>query len=541
MRTIAVISVAAFVFVLAGPLTIEAQQSGWGRRAPLLEANSEMAVAELEGKIYVLGGYPSNRVSVRTVQVYDPLEDRWELTTPLPRPVNHPMAASVGGKLYFIGGQTTADGGGPFLNTVYEYDPETAAWTSRAPIPTARSGGVAAVIDEKIYVAGGRPPRGNDFAVYDPIQDSWTTLPDMPTDRNHIAGDAINGKMYVVGGRFGAGFTSAMTNVLEIYDPETNAWTTGAPMPTVRGGLNAVEANGCLHVWGGEGASGMFDEHEVYNPLTDSWVSLANMPIPVHGVTGAASVDGWIHLPGGGTSTGGSSGSTIHQVYQPQMSCRPPLEAGDANQDLTFDQRDIVQVQVAAKYLTGQTATWGEGDWNGAPGGEVGNPPIGDGFFQQLDIVAALGAGTYLTGPYAALRTGGQQSDGQTSIGYVANTGELWVDPPLGAELTSVNIDSASGIFTGAPAENLGGSFDNDTDNNIFKATFGSSFGSIRFGNVAQAGLSQAFLLSDLTVVGSLAGGGSLGDVDLNYVPEPTAMVLAVVGLLAVAAIRRAS
>ena len=34
----------------------------------------------------------------------------------------------------------------------------------------------------------------------------------------------------------------------------------------------------------------------------------------------------------------------------------------------------------------------------------------------------------------------------------------------------------------------------------------------------AQARLSQEFVLNDLTVVGSLAGGGDLGDVDLMYV-----------------------
>ena len=84
-------------------------------------------------------------------------------------------------------------------------------------------------------------------------------------------------------------------------------------------------------------------------------------------------------------------------------------------------------------------------------------------------------------------------------------------------ELTSINIDSASGIFTGQPAANLGGSFDNDTDKNIFKATFGSSFGAISFGNVAQPGLQADFLAQDLSVVGSLLGGGALGPVDLIY------------------------
>ncbi len=90
---------------------------------------------------------------------------------------------------------------------------------------------------------------------------------------------------------------------------------------------------------------------------------------------------------------------------------------------------------------------------------------------------------------------------------------------------------SAASIFTGDTAENLGGSFDNDADNIIFKATFGSSFGSLSFGKGAQPGLSEEFVASDLTVVGSLAGGGGLGDVDLIYVPEPSTLVLFVLGL----------
>ena len=208
------------------------------------------------------------------------------------------------------------------------------------------------------------------------------------------------------------------------------------------------------------------------------------------------------------------------------------LQAGDADQDFDFDQVDLVQVQVAAKYLSGQPATWGEGDWDGAPGGAVGSPPAGDGRFDQLDIVSALNAGVYLTGPYAAVASNGVESDGQTSVIYDPATGEVSVDAPAGVELTSINIDSAGGIFTGADAQNLGGSFDNDADNNIFKATFGGSFGSLSLGNVAQSGVSQEFLLADLSVVGSLQGGGDLGAVDLIYVPEPASCMLLVIGAI---------
>ena len=141
-----------------------------------------------------------------------------------------------------------------------------------------------------------------------------------------------------------------------------------------------------------------------------------------------------------------------------------------------------------------------------------------------------------------AIRTGGRPGDAQTSIVYDANTGEVAVDAPAGAELTSIIIDSAGGIFTGSAAANLGGSFDNDADLNIFKATFGGSFGSLSFGNVAQSGLSEEFVLGDLSVVGSLAGGGDLGNVDLVYVPEPsTALFLAVGLVIGITRIRHAN
>ena len=95
-------------------------------------------------------------------------------------------------------------------------------------------------------------------------------------------------------------------------------------------------------------------------------------------------------------------------IYREQIeeiiSPRPALRAGDADQDGDFDNLDIVQVLQRAKYLTGQLATWGDGDWNGAPGGSAGNPPLGDGLFNQLDIIAALNDRPWYVGPYAVVR-----------------------------------------------------------------------------------------------------------------------------------------
>lgn len=84
------------------------------------------------------------------------------------------------------------------------------------------------------------------------------------------------------------------------------------------------------------------------------------------------------------------------------------LQAGDADQDMDFDQFDLVRVQQAAKYMTGQSATWGEGDWDGAPGGKPGSPPPGNGQFDQFDIVAALTPAHYLQGQFPALSPPGE-------------------------------------------------------------------------------------------------------------------------------------
>jgi N-acetylneuraminic acid mutarotase len=314
------------------PTTVEVagmqSESNWREFAPKLKSNSEIAIAQLDNLVFVIGGYPSTRVFEDTVEIYDARTDSWQFGPALPQSMHHTMAVGINGKVYVIGGETSTSGlanQGIYLDTVYEYDPANPGWTQKSSMPTQRSAGAWGIIDGKIYLAGGRPPHGHDFAVYDPAADAWTVLPDLPTQRNHLAAGAIGGKLYVAGGRFGGGVGSEMTAIVEVYDPATNTWGSRAPMPTPRGGVNGIAVNGCLYTFGGEGNDdhpfGVFEQTEVYNPVTDSWSSLEPIPIPVHGVTGLAFIDGWIHLAGGGIMRGGSSGSTLHQAFRAYMSC----------------------------------------------------------------------------------------------------------------------------------------------------------------------------------------------------------------------------
>lgn len=320
-------SVAASVTLMAGANeqdVVLMRVGSWDLRADLLQPLSELALAHADGKLYMMGGYPASRITARTVQVYDIAADTWALGPLLPMPNNHGMAASVGGKVYLIGGQLQADdppGSNSYVDTVYELDPAVGTWVAKASMPAPRSSGVAVVHDGRIYVAGGRPPHETDFAVYDPAADTWDVLPDLPTPRNHFTGAAIGGRIHYVGGRMGLGLGTSMTTVHEVFDPQTETWTTAAPLQPARSGMNGVMARGCFHVWGGEGPQGMFPDHDFYDPRTGQWWSLANMPIPVHGVYGSAFASDHIWVSGGGDHVGGSFGTTHNQTYRPEVSC----------------------------------------------------------------------------------------------------------------------------------------------------------------------------------------------------------------------------
>src|SRR5215212_5162566 len=72
---------------------------GWSNGAPMPSARTEVAVAEVGGKIYVIGGFGGER----ELEIYDPAANRWTRGAAFPREVHHAAAAGLNGKLYVIG------------------------------------------------------------------------------------------------------------------------------------------------------------------------------------------------------------------------------------------------------------------------------------------------------------------------------------------------------------------------------------------------------------------------------------------------------
>ena len=74
----------------------------------------------------------------------------------------------------------------------YPVSPDAGRWTERASLPTPRSELAAAA-------AGGF---GDLACAYDPQSDAWETgLAPMPTAREHLASAVVDEKLFVIGGR----------------------------------------------------------------------------------------------------------------------------------------------------------------------------------------------------------------------------------------------------------------------------------------------------------------------------------------------------
>jgi len=238
------------------------------------------AAEVVDGKLYLFGGLGGG--SGGEVQIYDPATNHWSVGAPMPFDAGSSSSAVIGGQVYVAGGIV----GSSTTTQAARYNPATDTWQAIAPMPQGRNHAAAESDGTRMFVFGGRGPGSGD-------------------------------------GNFPAnGF-----DTVQIYDPATNSWESSLdpgsdlePLPQARGGMGtAVFANGEFWVMGGETLNGpgatadhVYDRVDVYDPTTNSWRAGPPMPTARHGIFPV--LDGTrIHLAGGGVQSGHSS-STAHEV-----------------------------------------------------------------------------------------------------------------------------------------------------------------------------------------------------------------------------------
>ena len=226
---------------------------------------------------------------------------------------SHAPVVSYQDKLYIFGG------GGPDFqshNNCVCYDPQSDSWQTLADMPTKRSGTAAFLIENKIYVIGGgfKKTDGNfqflkTVEVYDPQTNSWSSAPDMLQPHDYPAASVVDNTIYIIGGHhpeacLGGPKTDPGFDFCERWTPGDAQWEQVANLPTPRFAASAITLNNKIYTAGGvaftpEGFNN-FDFFETYSPETNQWKEEAalKLPWPAAG-QGMACVDGNLFFMGG--------------------------------------------------------------------------------------------------------------------------------------------------------------------------------------------------------------------------------------------------
>ena len=293
-------------------LPAQAQKAGeWVELAPMPTLRSELAAAVSGGRIYVAGGL-TDEGGLVDFEVFDIATGTWEKLTRLPQRRHHTAMTAAGGKIYVTGGYMSSFSEG--LRDLRVYDPETKIWRRLASPPRSRAAHSMVANRGKLYVVGGLTSDPHSLWSYDPETNVWTdNLARMPTAREHATAVALFGRVYVIGGRW----SRVNLSTVEIYDPATNHWSRGAPMPAPAGGLTSAVVNGRIHVTGGEDLESptTYSGHYSYDPRTDTWETLPPLPTARHGLA-SAGVDGVFYVIGGATLAGGGTYTSLSNLVE---------------------------------------------------------------------------------------------------------------------------------------------------------------------------------------------------------------------------------
>lgn len=274
-----------------------AQSSGWRHAAPLPDPRSEVAAALVNGEIAVVGGFRRVGANSARVDAFSPRRNRWRRLPDLPLAIDHSTAAAFRGRLYVAGGYRS-DRSRSRAAFVFS----RGAWRRLPPMPSPRAAAGAAFARGKLYVMGGVGPNGlaRNALEYDPARRRWRTIPG-PTPREHLGVTAARGQVFVVAGRT-AGFDTNL-DLVEAYSPSTGRWATLPSVPGPRGGTGATSTGRDVVSAGGEANEGTIKEVYALDLDTNRWRRLPDLRTPRHGL-GVVFANGRVYVVAGGPTPG---------------------------------------------------------------------------------------------------------------------------------------------------------------------------------------------------------------------------------------------
>src|SRR5487761_1412139 len=308
--------------------------------------NNAVATDPQTGQVYSVGGQtrlalPGQATGdcpgyglTASSYVYDPPAKAWAAIAPLPQPLESPSAAFLDGTLYVAGGFNCDD---VPSTAVYAYTPGANTWAQVASLPTGAVAPGIAVLDGQLYVVGGCTYWACRFTAesqavyrYDPATGRWSKLASYPVYGGVSFGACagIDGEVVCAGG-LGVGIQNLLDSTY-LYNPASNTWTQGAPMPYPNYQMAYTGSGGQLQVAGGlttatpssDAEGTVISQASDYNPASNTWTALPSLPAPEWGGGGACGM----YVVGGVSSSGPAT--TTAQVLPGYSQCNGAGDTG---------------------------------------------------------------------------------------------------------------------------------------------------------------------------------------------------------------------
>jgi sialate O-acetylesterase len=223
----------------------------------------------------------------------------WALGPNYPSAIKGDAAGFIDNTLVSAGGEHVPDNSTHDSNLTYGLPVGGTSWESLPNMPQSTAWLSGQVVNNTLYVAGGRSNFQSIGATYSLTQQNgtwqWNTLDSLNTPRGFFFMGQTQGKLFVEGGyQFE---TSTFVNAPELFDTNNPqaGWKNVAPFPgVVREYPTVAGVGGNFYVFGGTAPPGymgsdsdrLSDAYE-YHTATNTWTQLPASPI---GISNAASV-----------------------------------------------------------------------------------------------------------------------------------------------------------------------------------------------------------------------------------------------------------
>ncbi len=252
----------------------------------------------------------------------------WTTGEPLPDAIGETGGAFLNGVIYMFGNEDAANPAN--AGKTFAYDLATGQWRddlAKRPKPKSDHYAVVAA-NQKIYLIGGLPNDGSDLqypqkevSIYDPRTNTWSSGAPVPEGGLGTgAGQAVSvGKYIYYMGGINADFTS---DKLWRYDTELNIWLELASMPEGRNHAAVGTDGEKIYVFGGRDAGEEvgpgFDHTQIYDIASNTWSWSGDLgsgipPLPEArgGVGRAVYYQGEFYVVGGETNASGTSATPL--------------------------------------------------------------------------------------------------------------------------------------------------------------------------------------------------------------------------------------